>query len=330
MSCLKLAYRITATGVALSLVILFSGTNARAQGYPVKPIKLINSSPAGNSGDTAMRMVMPAMITALGQPLLMENRTAAGGQAAAVAVKTSPPDGYTILYGSTSLVSAVYLVKDLQYDLRTDFAPISKLVSVPSLWAVSAALPAGSISEFIDYAKKNPGKIAFGSTGVGSGFHLVGEAFGIDTGVKMLHVPYSSGGVAVPVTDLANDRIQLYFPSYISLLPVLKSGKVKVLAIVDRTRLKALPEVPTIFETLPNYTLMAPFFGLLAPAGTPRAIAGRIQTELKKALTPEVQAKLEDLGATPVGNTPEEFARDLRESLEAFAKTVKAVGIEPQ
>ena len=273
---------------------------------------------------------MPAMVAALGQQLLMEHRTAAGGQVAAVAVKTSPPDGYTLLYSATSLVSAMYLVRDLPFDTRTDFAPISKLVSVPSLWAVSAALPANNINEFINYAKKNPGKIAYGSTGVGGGFHLVGEAFSIDTGVTMLHVPYSSGGVAVPVTDLANDRIQLYFPSYISLLPVIKTGKVKVLAIVDKSRLKALPEVPTIFESLPNYTLMAPFFGLFAPAGTPRAITGRIQIEMKKALTPEVQAKLEDLGTTPVANTPEEFAQDLRESFEAFGKAVKAVGIKPQ
>jgi tripartite-type tricarboxylate transporter receptor subunit TctC len=329
MSCSKLELRSTAAAISLSLATL-SGASAFAQSYPSKPIRIISSTPAGNSGDTAMRMVMPAMVSALGQPLLMENRTAAGGQVAAVAVKTSAPDGYTLLYASTSLVSSMFLVKDLPFDPRTDFAPVSKLVSVPSLWATSAALPANNINEFINYAKRNPGKIAYGSTGVGTGFHLVGEAFSIDTAITMLHVPYGSGGVAVPVTDLANDRIQLYFPSYISLLPVIKTGKVKVLAIVDKSRLKALPDVPTIFETLPNYTLMAPFFGLLAPAGTPRAITGRIQSEMKKALAPEVQAKLEELGTTPVAGTPEEFTQDLRESLEAFDKVVKAVGIKPQ
>ena len=329
MSYPTINHRSSAVGFALSLCMLWA-TTALAQSYPSKPIKIISSTPAGNSGDTAMRMVMPAMVAALGQPLLLEHRTAAGGQVAAVAVKTSPPDGYTLLFSSTSMVSSMYLVRDLPFDTRTDFAPVSKLLSVPSLWATSAELPANNMNEFINYAKKNPGKIAYGSTGVGTGFHLVGEAFGIDTGVTMLHVPYGSGGVAVPVTDLANDRIQLYFPSYISLLPVIKTGKVKVLAIVDRSRLKALPDVPTIFETLPNYTLMAPFFGLFAPAATPRAITGRIQNEVKKALTPEVVAKLEDLGTTPVGNTPEEFAQDIRESLEAFGKAVKAVGIKPQ
>ncbi|MFM9970875.1 MAG: Bug family tripartite tricarboxylate transporter substrate binding protein [Burkholderiales bacterium] len=324
-----LAIRNSTTASVLSLLMLFSSTTV-AQSYPAKPIKLISSSVAGNSGDTAMRMVIPGMVAGLGQPLLMEIRSAAGGQVAAVAVKTSPADGYTFLFASTNMVSSVFLVKDLPFDPRTDFAPVSKLISVPSLWAISAALPANNMNEFIAYAKKNPGKIAYGSTGVGTGFHLVGEAFSIDTGVSMLHVPYGSGGVAVPVTDLANDRIQLYFPSYISLLPVIKSGKVKVLSIVDRSRLKALPDVPTIFETLPNYTLMAPFFGMFAPAGTPRAITGRIQSEMKKALTPEVVTKLEELGATPVANTPDEFAQDLRESLEAFSKAVKAVGITPQ
>jgi tripartite-type tricarboxylate transporter receptor subunit TctC len=318
-----------ATGIALCAGIALAGSPGHAQTYPSKPIRIINSTPAGNSGDTAMRMVMPAMTAALGQPLLMENRTAAGGQVATVAIKTSPPDGHNLLYTATSLVSSVYLVKDLQFDPRTDFAPISKLVSVPSLFAISAAMPVNTLAEFIEYAKRNPGKVAYGSTGVGGGFHLVGEAFSNETGIKMLHVPYSSG-VAVPVTDLANDRIQLYFPSYISLLPVIKSGKVKVLAIIDTSRLRAVPDAPTIFDTLPNYNLMAPFFGLLAPAGTPRAITGRVQAELRKALTPEVVAKLEELGTTPVGNTPEEFARDLRDSLDAFAKAVKAVGIQPQ
>jgi tripartite-type tricarboxylate transporter receptor subunit TctC len=315
--------------MTVMLFLAVAGSDAGAQNYPVKPIRIINTTPAGNSGDTAMRMVMPGVSASMGQPLLMESRTAAGGMVATVAVKNAPPDGYTLLYTATNFISSVFTVKDLQYDARVDFAPISKLLQVPSLWAVSAALPVGNMAEFIDYAKRNPGKVAYGSTGAGGGFHLVGEMFGIENGVRMLHVPYSTA-VAVPVGDLAGDRIQLYFPSYISLLPVLKSGKVKVLAIIGTSRLKPLPEVPTIFESLPKYTLMAPFFGVLAPAGTPRAITERFQAELRKALTPDIQAKLEELGTTPVFNTPEEFARDLQESLDSFGRAVKAVGIQPQ
>ncbi|MSQ51353.1 MAG: hypothetical protein EXR28_05640 [Betaproteobacteria bacterium] len=141
----------------------------------------------------------------------------------------------------------------------------------------------------------------------------------------------SSGGVTVPVTDLANDRIQLFFPSYTSLLPVIKSGRVKVLAIVDRNRLKVLPDVPTIFESVPNYTLLPSFFGLLAPAGIPAPIAGRFQAELRKALQdPEVNAKLDALGSTPVGNSPEKFGEEIRAMIDTYGRVVKAVGIESQ
>ncbi|MSQ51024.1 MAG: tripartite tricarboxylate transporter substrate binding protein [Betaproteobacteria bacterium] len=316
---------------AAALALLIMPVCAFSQAYPTKPIRIISSSPAGNSGDVAMRMAIPAMSAALGQPILMENRTAAGGQVAAVAVKTSPPDGYNFMHMSTSMVATMFMVKDVQFDGRKDFAPVSMLISVPSLWAVSAALPANNINEFIDYAKRNPGKLAYGSTGIGTAFHLVSEAFSLDTGIKMLHVPYSAGGVAVPVTDLANDRIQLYLPSYTSLLPVLKTGNVKVLTIVDRKRLKVLPEVPHIFESIPNYTLLLPFFGVLAPAGTSRAITGRFQTEMRVALrVPDTVAKLEGLGSTPVGNTPEEFAEDMRLAIENTGKVVKALGIPPQ
>ena len=315
----------------IAIALLLVPACAFSQAYPSKPIRIISSSPAGNSGDVAMRMVIPAMSTALGQPILMENRTAAGGQMAAIAVKTSSPDGYNLMHMSTSMIATMFMVKDVQFDGRKDFAPVSMLISVPSLWAVSAALPANSINEFIDYAKRNPGKIAYGSTGIGTAFHLVSEAFSLETGIKMLHVPYNSGGVAVPVTDLANDRIQLYLPSYTSLLPVLKTGNVKVLAVVDRKRLKVLPEVPHMFETIPNYKLLLAFFGVLAPAGTPRAVTGRFQAEMRAALQlGDTFAKLEGLGSTPVGNTPEEFEEDMRITIDNTGKVVKALGIPPQ
>lgn len=322
----KLSRLLVATSAAV-----FSSSAALGQSYPSKPISIISTSPVGNSGDVSMRLVIPLMNASLGQPLIMDNRTAAGGQVASLAVKNAPPDGYTFLHMNPSFISAIFLVKQLPYDGRKDFSPVSRLITVPSLWAVSADLPVNNMSQFIEYAKRNPGKIAYGSTGIGSGFHMIGEAFSLDMGVSMLHVPYGQGGVAVPITDLANNRLQLYFPSYTSLLPVLKTGNVKVLAVVDRSRLKVLPDVPTIFESLPDYTLLASFFGLVAPAGTPSAVTHRFQSELKRALQlPEVATKLEGLGSTPVGNTPEEFAEEMRVAIDNFGKVVRSAGIPAQ
>jgi tripartite-type tricarboxylate transporter receptor subunit TctC len=277
----------------------------------------------------AMRTVIPLMAASLGQPVLMDNRPAAGGQVAAVAVKSSPADGHTFLQMAPSFVASMFLVKNVPYAYN-EFSPVSRLITVPSLWVVSAGVPANTISEFMDYAKRNPGKIAYGSTGVGTAFHLIGETFAADNGLKMLHIPYT-GPMAVPIGDLASDRIQLFFPSYTSVLPIVGSGKVKVLAVIDRSRLKALPDVPSIFEALPNYTLLPSFFGVMAPTGTPPAIVGRFQSEMRKALQdPEASAKIEGLGSTPSGNTPAEFAAEIRGMIDTFTKVVKALGIQPE
>jgi tripartite-type tricarboxylate transporter receptor subunit TctC len=314
---------------AIALLVALAAFGAHAQGYPTKPIRIISVALPGNSGDVAMRMVIPLMSASLGQPLVMDSRPAAGGQVAAVAVKSSPPDGYTFLEMAPSFVASMFLVKNVPYAYN-DFTAVSRLITVPSLWVVNNSVPANSMTEFIDYAKRNPGKIAYGSTGVGTAFHLIGETFDADYGVKMLHVPYT-GPMSVPIADLQNDRIQLFFPSYTSVLPIIKSGKVKVLATLDQARLKALPDVPAIFEALPNYTLLPSFFGLMAPAGTPAPIAARFQSELRKALQdPEASSKIEALGSTPVGNTPAEFAEEIRGMIGTFTRVVKTLGIQPE
>jgi tripartite-type tricarboxylate transporter receptor subunit TctC len=314
---------------ALFMLAAIAAFAAQAQTYPSKPIRIISVALPGNSGDVAMRMVIPLMGTALGQPLVMDNRTAAGGQVAAVAVKGSPADGYTFLQMAPSYVATMFLVKNVPYT-HGDFSAVSRVITVPSLWVVSAAVPANTVTEFIDYAKRNPGKVAYGSTGINTAFHLIGETFAADHGLKMLHIPYT-GAMAIPIGDLASDRIQLFFPSYTSVLPVIKSGKVKVLATIDRNRLKALPDVPSMFEPLPNYTLLPSFFGLMAPAGLPAPIAARFQSELRRALQdPEVNSKLEGLGSMPVGNTPAEFAEEVRGMIDTYGRVVKAIGIQPE
>ncbi len=304
---------------------------ATAQPYPVKTILVVSSSITGNSGDTAMRLAIPPAAAAMGQALVMENRTTAGGQVAAVAVKSAAPDGYTVLFMSPSHVNLYFLRKNPGFHPVDDFTPITKVIGVPSLFAISTSLPVTTMRQFIDYAKRNPGKIAYGSTGPGTGFHMIGEAFSADYGVSMLHVPYASGGVALPVSDLANERLQLYFPSYISLLPVLKTGNVRVLSIVDRARLAVLPDVPAIFDELPDYKLLPSWFGLLAPAGTPGPIVSRLQSEFRRALqSREVASKLEALGATPAGIPPEQWGQELRSSTETVGRIAKQLKLEPQ
>ena len=297
--------------------VILSTANAWAQSWPAKPIRVISAVTPGNSGDTALRMAIPLMQAALGQPLVVENRTGAGGQIATLAVKNSAPDGYSILLIAPTFWVTPLTMKQPPYDPLRDFSAITKLIDVPSLFAVSSAIGANTMKEFIDYAKRNPGKIAYGSNGVGTFFHLMGEAFSVDAGVKMLHVSYGSGSVAVPITDLANDRLQLYFPSYTSLLPVVNNPGVKVLAVLDRVRLSRLPEVPTMLELMPEHTHLPSFFGLVGPANLPTSISGRLQGEARRALQdPSVSAKLDGFGSNPSGNTADAFTEDIRTAFQ--------------
>ncbi len=303
-----------------------------AQTFPSKPVRIFSTSPPGNSGDTVMRMIIPTLSAGFGQPILMENRTAASGTQAGLAVKNSDPDGHSLFYAASgTVVSAIFLFKNLPFDPVRDFTGITEVMNNPSLFAVSAALPVNSMKDFLDYARRNPGKVAYGSTGVGTAFHMLGESFERDTGVRMLHVPYGQGSVAVPVTDLANDRIQLYWPSLTSLLPVLKTGKVKVLAIIDKVGLKAMPNVPTIYQDVPHYTLVKGFFGLYGPARMPRSIAVRVQTEIRRALVdPKMVARLDELGIHGGGQSPEEFERMWHAAIENTGRIAKDLNLQPQ
>lgn len=303
-----------------------------AQSYPNKAIRVLSTTPAGSAGDTTMRMAAAAMGAAFVQSILVETNPAATGRVAMLAIKNAPPDGYSLLYTSSSqLVVQPYMVKDLGYDPFRDFAPVSLISRIPVLFAVSAALPATTAAGVIDYARRNPGKVAYGSTGIGSAFHLMGEALNVDSKISMLHVPYNNVSVAVQMGDLANDRIQVYFAAYITALSTLQTGKVRIVAVMDKARLKRLPDVPTIFESSPNYALVPSWFALLAPAGTPRDIVLRLQVEARKALLDTVaRDKLEELGTTPVGGTPEEFTEEMRASHRDVERLTKALGIEPR
>ncbi|MSQ52478.1 MAG: tripartite tricarboxylate transporter substrate binding protein [Betaproteobacteria bacterium] len=315
--------------IAVCGLTLTTAITSWAQTYPVKPITIISSQPPGTGGDVAIRVTAPLVAAMLGQPFVVDTRPTAAGIPATQAAKRASSDGYTLLVSGAPFIFTYWVAKEPGFDPVKDFTAVTKLLSVPAVLAVSAGLPVNSIKDFIEYAKRNPGKLAYGSTGIGGYHHLVMESFMSDQGLQMLHVPYSNQ--TTTVTDLSTGRIHVFPPSYASLLPVLKSGGVRVLAVVDRSRLKALPDVPTVYEELQRHTLLPSFTGMVAPAGTSQAITTRLQNEFKTALfNPEVSAKLEGIGATPVGNTPTEWAAEIREGVENVGRIVKQQNIERQ
>src|SRR6185503_6642005 len=222
--------------------LLAASAGALAQAYPTKPIRIVATSVSGNAGDTAMRLIAPAVGAALGQQLPIENRPQGLGQPAMVAVKEASPDGYTVLHASVSNMTwAPFLSKEVRTDTMKDFAPVAKLIDFPNLIAVASSVPANTLSEFIEHAKRNAGKLTYGSTGLRAGWEFYPEVLGLN----MVNVPYANQSVGQTVNDLATARIDSLFYSYASLSPVLSSGRVKVLAQISRTRLKVLAQVPT-------------------------------------------------------------------------------------
>ena len=299
---------------------------AAAQAYPIKPIHLVVPFPPGGPTDIVGRLVAQKLSDALGQPVVVENRPGAGGTVGSAAVAKASPDGYTLLYGSTStLAIAPSLYPKAGYDPMKDFAPISLVSRGPIILAVNANVPAKSLREFIALAKSQPGKINYGSAGSGTPPHLAAELFKSVAGVDLLHVPYKGGAPAI--SDLAGGQVQVIFEGLPSLLPHIKSGKVRALAITGQKRDAALPDVPTMAEAgLAGYD--ANFWsGLVAPAGTPRDAIERLNGVLVKALaSTEVREALARQGLEAAGTSPAEFAKFIAAEIEKWGRVVKASG----
>jgi len=315
----------------VALALMTAPLTAPAQTYPERAIRIVSGTQTGTSGDLAGRLLAVKLTVALGQPVVFESRPGANGALAANYVKSLPPDGYGILFlASSTIVTGPLMVKNVGFEALKDFTPISLAVAVPSYLLVNSSLPVDKVSSLIDYAKRNPGKLAYGSVGRGSAFHLIGESFKLATGIDMLHVPYTGANNANIIGDLLNNRIQVYFPAYPAVLSSLPTGQVKLLAVFRTARVKQLPELPTVNETLPNNKIVPSWFGFMAPAGLPPPIAARLQEEVRKALAdPEVTSKLEEVGIIPVGSTAAEMAEAIRAGTEDMSKLVKELGIEP-
>jgi tripartite-type tricarboxylate transporter receptor subunit TctC len=310
---------------ALLLAALVSGwpTLAHAQGYPSKPIRLVVTFPPGGAPDILARIVSEK--AQLGQSVVVDNRPGAGGNIGADNVAKSPPDGYTLVMatvGTHSINGALY--SKMPYDMVRDFTPVAHVASAPNLLVVNNDVPAKNVAELIAHLKANPNKLSFGSPGIGTSVHVSGELFKSLTGTTMTHVPYKGRQFAIP--DLVGGQIQLMFDNMPSALPMAKEGKIRALAQTTAKRSASAPDVPTVAETVPGFEATT-WFAVFAPAGTPKEIVARWNTELQRIFKlPDVAEKLKTLGLDPWISSPEELARFQASEITKWAKVVKDSG----
>jgi tripartite-type tricarboxylate transporter receptor subunit TctC len=310
--------------------LLLAAAPAWAQTWPSRPILVVSTASPASSGDVALRLIAAKMTASLGQPVMVELKTAARGAQAAQALAKAGADGYTLTYGTSgTYVNARFLFKNLAFDVLKDFAPISLAVSSPSYVVVNAAVPVSSLQELIDYAKRNPGRLEYASTGSGSVFHLTGESLKLYAGIDLLHVPYAQANFSQMINDWVTGRVALWFPTYAFLAPNLP--KVRPLAIVDTKRSARMPDVPTVAEILPGFQGFPAWWAFFGPAGLPSSLAERLSAEVRAALAAqEVQAKLGDLGLSTIASSPQELDAHLRREIDAVGKLVKSIGLEPE
>ncbi len=300
-----------------------------SQAFPAKPIRMVTQFVAGSGGDVATRIVASAMSEVMGQPVVIENRAGAGGVLAAEFVARAAPDGYTILAATPGTqVMRIFLAKSTPFDPIRDFTPITAVGESLTLIVAHPAFAPNSFRELLDFAKRNPGKVAFGTSGIGSQHHLSAEQIRQLTGADMMHVPYKSGAQALQ--EVVSGQIPVSYSISGPALPQLAAGKIKVLAVVSDARYRRLPDVPTVNETVPDFVPPPGWTGLFAPAGLPQAILKRLNADIVKAITaPEIRAKLGDAGFEVIANTPEDFGALIRRQVELVGRIVKAAGIQP-
>ena len=313
-----------AVGLA-SLFALAASATAQAQSWPSKPLRIVVGFPPGASADVAARLVAAKMSESLGQSVLIENKPGAGSNIATESVVRAPADGYTLLLGTIANTINASLSKNLPFDFGRDLAPVASLASLPNLLVVTPSLGVSTVQELVAAAKRKPGEILYGSSGNGTGPHLSGELFNLMAGVKLTHVPYKGSPQAM--TDLLGGRVQAMFAPASTALPHIKAGTLKVLAVSSAKRTGASPELPTIAESgLPGFETSV-WFGLLAPAGTPRDIIERLNREANRALAdPGVKAQFAVQGIDAMGGTAEQFAAYIKDETAKWARVVQASG----
>ena len=321
--CVRVAAAVACLWLSAGLV-----SKASAQTYPTKPIKIVATFAPGGASDILARIIGQKLTESWGQPVIVENRAGAGGIVGTEYVARSTPDGYTLVVGyiGTHAVNPSLYAK-LSYDAVSDFAPVAFLASIPSALVVHPSVPAKSVQELIALAKSKPGQLNYGSGGVGTAPHLAAELFKTLTGVNMVHIPYKGSGPAV--ADLLSGQISLMFNTMIQTIPHVKEGTVRALAITGATRSDALPDLPTIAEAgVPGYDMVG-WFGILAPAGTPKDVVSKLNTEIVRILNmPDVKTRLSDLGAEPTKIvSPEQFADYIKAEIAKWRDVVQSSGM---
>jgi tripartite-type tricarboxylate transporter receptor subunit TctC len=299
----------------------------RAQAYPVKPIRLIVPQPPGGGNDTIARLVAERIAKPLRQQVVVENRAGASGLVAAETVSRAPADGYTLLLGNVATLAILpNLQKKIPYDSLRDFDPVSLIASAPMLVVVHPSVPVRTVKELVAFAKARPGEINYASNGIGSSTHLATEMFRQMTGIDIVHVPYK--GLSGAMTDLVSGQVPLMFSSAVAMLPHVKNKRLRAIAMTGETRSVAIPDVPTVAEAgVPGFSAGS-WYGIVAPAGTPRPVIDTLNREIVAATrSPEISERLNREAVIPVAGTPEAFGAHIRAEFTRMAKVVKASDI---
>jgi tripartite-type tricarboxylate transporter receptor subunit TctC len=301
---------------------------AFAQGYPDKPIRLVVPFPAGGSVDMVARMVGKKLSENLGQPVLVDNRAGASGNIGMDYVTKAAPDGYTLLMASAALTANAHLYKKMSFDPLKDLQPVIRVADQPNVLVVNPSLGVKSVQDLISLARSKPGKLTFGSAGLGAAQQIAAEVFMMKTGTKMMHVPYKGGAPAL--ADLVGGQIDLMFETSPTAVPFVTSGKLVALAVTTPNRLSTLANLPTVAEAgVPGYEAYT-WLGLVAPAGTPREIVAKLNAEVKKIMTPQFRSELTQINLVPVGDSPEEFTAFVKRDFDMYGRIVTDARIEAQ
>jgi tripartite-type tricarboxylate transporter receptor subunit TctC len=299
--------------------------DAAALDYPTRPVRWVVGYPAGGSTDITARIIGQWLSERLGQQFVIENKPGAGNNIGTESVIHSPPDGYSVYLVNPANAINATLYPKLSFNFIRDTAPIAGIIRVPNVMEVNPSVPAKTVAEFIAYAKANPGKINWATSGNGTSVHLSGELFKMMTGVQITHIPYK--GSAPALTDMIAGTVHVMFDNMPSSLPHIQAGKLRALAVTTSKRSDALPDVPTVAETVPGYEASA-FFGMSAPKGTPPEIIDKLNKEINAALAdPKVKARLADLGGILIPGTPADFGNVVAEETDKWAKVIKAGGV---
>ncbi|MGH8617332.1 MAG: Bug family tripartite tricarboxylate transporter substrate binding protein [Burkholderiales bacterium] len=314
-------------GIALWFALV-AGALAQSP-YPARVVRVVVAYPAGGSIDTVARLVGQRFVDTFGQQFIVDNRAGAAGNIGTDYVAKAPPDGYTLLMGSAAAIaSSPNMYAKLPYDPLRDLAPIILIANQPNVLLVHPSVPVKNVREFIALVKANPGKFNYGSSGIGASQHMTSELFAMMTGTRIVHVPYKGGAPAT--LDLLSGQIEFMFDTAPTAVALIKTGRVRALAVTSQQRSKVLPDLPTMDEQgLKGFELRG-WIGLLAPAGTPREIVERLNAEVQKQLKGDLGPRLFELGLDVAGGTPEQFGAFIKEDIAKYGRIMKAAGIPQQ